>query len=223
MVDRSYEMNMFLPLVFLLWWLWIKEHIAVCFVKLTPIQAAADDICWTPCSWNEALHKKAGYMYLHCVGSPRWKVCCIWKSSLPCPPPQDACCLLTSLSVVTQYAASWGKVCQLMSHPEACDHYFLIALWVEFFVSGLAREDDPKLMSSDGNCLCIFLFACFGMPLPLVYHATSPIKNTKYIFFFFKWTNHNNHTLPQTLSPWPSVFQVWLHICWLGRIFNRHL
>lgn len=31
----------------------------MCFVKLTPIQAAADDICWTPCSWNEALHKKS--------------------------------------------------------------------------------------------------------------------------------------------------------------------
>lgn len=140
--------------------------------------------------WPEwSLAKKAGYMYLHCVGSPRRKVCCVWKSSLPCTIPQDACRLLTSLSVVTQYPTSWGKVCQMMSHREAYDHYFLIALWVEFSLCRAWHSKmAPELMSSEGNCLYVFLFwNDFATHL-----SCSKDK---------KLTNHNNHTLPQTALP----------------------
>lgn len=126
-------------------------------------------------------------MSLHFVGSHCRKVCCVWKGSLPCPPPQDACCLFTPLSVVSYFIrkslyadeSSWSRRSLLFNCP----------LSGIFFVSGLAHSDGPELLSSEGNCFHVFLFACFGMTFPLIYHAA----RTK------KQTNHNNHTLPQTV------------------------
>lgn len=62
-----------------------------------------DDNRWTSCDKSGAVQKKSRFYCIStvleaCVG----KVCCVWKSSLPRPPPpQDARCLLTSLSAVT--------------------------------------------------------------------------------------------------------------------------
>lgn len=39
--------------------------------------------------------------------------------------------------------------------------------------------------------MCVFLFACFGTALRLIYHGASRKKEKKE-------TDHNNHTLPQT-------------------------
>lgn len=123
-------------------------------------------------------------MYLRCIGSCCRKVCCVWKSSLPCPPPQDACCLFTSLSAVTQYPASQGKVCQLMSHLKACDHYSLIILLGGIFFVCLAQQRWPWTAGLWKELFACFLVAWFGTTLPPVYH-TARTENERAIIITF--------------------------------------